>query len=289
MNNLISIISNVFNINDKYITIILQTILVVVIIKVIVKIMVFLYSKHQKSSKNKFLFNQRLSLAGNIIVLLLLFLVWEPYLKNLITIISFISAGLTIAVREVILNFIAGLVIKVKKPFVLEDRIEINGMKGDVVVINALSFKILEVGDRINGEQSSGLIINIPNSFIFSNALKNYNTAFKYIWDEITIKVPLNADINKTKKELLKVVESNEVIASIPKKMDKAIVDSSTEYRIYYNHLKPVIYSKIIDDYVELSIRFLVHPKKSRFVEDDLWVKILEKNKQKKIKLYEKN
>ena len=53
MNNLISIISNVFNINDKYITIIFQTILVVVIIKVIVKIMVFLYSKHQKSSKNK--------------------------------------------------------------------------------------------------------------------------------------------------------------------------------------------------------------------------------------------
>ena len=52
MNNLISIISNVFNISDKYITIILQTILVVVIIKVIVKIMVFLYSKHQKSSKN---------------------------------------------------------------------------------------------------------------------------------------------------------------------------------------------------------------------------------------------
>ena len=108
------------------------------------------------------------------------------------TIISFISAGITIAIRDIILNLFAGIYIKTKKPFKLEDRIEIDGIKGDVVVINALSFKILEVGDRINGEQSSGLIINIPNSFVFSKSLKNYNTAFKYIWDEIVINLNLD-------------------------------------------------------------------------------------------------
>ena len=101
------------------------------------------------------------------------------------TVISFISAGITIAIRDIILNLFAGLYIKAKKPFKLEDRISIDGVTGDVILINNLSFKILEVSDKPNGEQSSGLIINIPNSYIFSKTLKNYNLAFKYVWDEV--------------------------------------------------------------------------------------------------------
>jgi small-conductance mechanosensitive channel len=183
----------------------------------------------------------------------------------------------------------AGIYIKVRKPFKLEDRIEINEVKGDVVVINALSFKILEIGDRINGEQSSGIIVNIPNSFIFSYALKNYTTAFKYIWDEIVVKIPLKSDVNKIKEELLSIVNNNEIVEAIPRKMDKAVKESSLEYRIYYNHLDPIIYTKVVDDHIELDIRFLVHPKKIRTVENDVWLEILKKYDEKKIDLFFNN
>ena len=202
------------------------------------------------------------------------------------TIVSFVSAGITIALRELILNLFAGIYIKANKPFKLEDRISIDGVKGDVVLINNLSFKILEVGDRINGEQSSGLIINVPNSFIFSKTLKNYNTAFKYIWDEITIKLNLNADLEKNKSEIMDIISKNDIVEAIPKKMNREIKNASLDYRLYYNHLEPIIYTRVVDKHIELDLRFLVHPKKSRIVEDYVWSNILKKYNEGKIDLF---
>ena len=226
------------------------------------------------------------SYISNLFIIGGLFVVWSDYLSNFLTIISFVSAGVTIAIREVILNFFAGIFIKARAPFKLEDRIEINDVIGDVVVINLLSFKVLEVSDKENGEQSNGKIVNIPNSYIFSYALKNYTTAFKYIWDEINVNIPLEADVEATKKIILKIVNNNEVIKEIPKKMDKQVSDASLEYRIYYNHLEPIIYTRVNNNHIELSVRFLVHPKKMRNVENDIWIKILNEYQNKKITLY---
>lgn len=280
LNNMIT------TIGDDYLVLILKSILLLILSRILYKVIVLIFTKKIKTSRKVFLFNKNISILINIISLIVLFIIWEPHLKNIITLISFISAGLTIAIRDIILNLFAGIFINARKPFKLEDRISIDGVIGDVVVINALSFKILEVKDRENGEQSSGLIINIPNSFVFSKSLKNYNTAFKYIWEEITVKIPLDADVEKNKKELLEIVENNEIVASIPKKMNKEIHDASLDYRIYYNHLTPIIYTKVVDSHIELTARFLVHPKKSRIVEDDVWTKILKKFKENKIDLY---
>ena len=287
MNNILIKMNNIFNIDNPYLSLLIISLIVLAFFKIIAKIIVIIYKSSNKNSKNLFIFNQRINIITNIIIFLVLFLTWEKYLKSLVTLISFISAGLTIAVKDIIVNLFAGLYISVRKPFKLEDRIEINDMKGDVVALNSMSFKILEIGDRINGEQSSGIIINIPNSFIFNYALKNYTTAFKYIWDEMIINIDLSSDVNKNKKEILKIINNNEVIKTIPKKMNQAVEDASLEYRIYYNHLEPIIYTKIIDNHIELDARFLVHPKKVRNVEDSIWLNILQKYHENKIDLYQ--
>ena len=134
--------------------------------------------------------------------------------------------------------------------------------------------------------QSTGIIIHLPNSIIFSYPLKNYNKAFKYIWDEITIRVPLEADIVKTKKILYKIVNSNEVIKKIPAKLKKQINNVSNTYRIYYNQYDPMIYTKINESHVELQIRYLIHPKKARYIESILTSEILLANKNGQIELY---
>ena len=189
-------------------------------------------------------------------------------------------------VKEIIFDFFAGLYINIKKPFELEDRIEIDGIKGDVVSIRTLGFEILEVGDRVNAEQSTGWIFHIPNYLIFTKPLKNYTKAFKYIWDEVTIKVPLDADIEKTKTILYDIIENNEILKTIPRKMEDAVADVILEYRIYYNHLDPIIYTKIVDSHVELYLRYIVHPKKARNVQDDIYLKILEEYRNGNIELY---
>ena len=286
IDNLSKHLKEVTGMNNEYFVLIIISIIVIIGVKLINKIINKIYRLDEHSGKNMFTFRERTNIFANIIIVILLFSIWEGHLKNIVTIISFVVGATTLAIREVILNLTAGLYIKVSKPFKVEDRIEIDNIKGDVVLISALSFKVLELKDRLNGEQSSGIIVNIPNSKIFSNSLKNYTTAFKYIWSELVIPVSIDSDINKTKRILYSIVNKNEVIKSIPKKMDKAIDESKGQYRIYYNNLKPIIYTEYKDNHIEFTIRFLVHPKKERNVINDLWIKILECNKESVINLY---
>ena len=271
---------------SKYLIVLGRTLLVYTFFKVLNYIIVLISTKWINRSKTRFMFHQGVNVIMNIFCVVIIFLLWYPYLKNVMTVISFISAGITIAVRDIILNLFAGLYIKAKKPFKLEDRISIDGVTGDVILINNLSFKILEVSDKPNGEQSSGLIINVPNSFIFSKILKNYNLAFKYVWDEVNIRLKIDADLDKNKKEIMDIITSNETVKEIPKKMKKELKSATVDYRIYYNHLDPIIYTKVNDNHIELSLRFLTHPKKTRTIEDDLWVNILKKYKENKIDLF---
>ena len=226
---------------------------------------------------------QKINIVLTIIDLFIIFIIWNRFLDNIITIISFVSAALTLALRDFVYNFFAGIYIKVKKPFAVEDRIEVDEIKGDVVSINALSFEVLEVGNDLNAGQSTGLIVNIPNSVALTSPLKNYEKNFKYIWSEIMVRSKIGVNIEETKKILLDIVNSNEVVKRIPCKMESEIEDISLDYRIYYNKLDPIIYCRVVETHVEFYIRYLVHPKKTRYVEDDIWSKILEAHKEGKI------
>ena len=275
-----------FGFYSEYVELFILTTLIFIVFGILKAIVRALYSRADVSNKKKYFRNRMLKIALNIISIILVVLLWGHRISGMVTIISFLSAGIAIAVKEIIFDFFAGIYINMKKIFELEDRVEINGIKGDVVNIRSLGFEVLEVGDRVHAEQSTGRIIHIPNSFVFLYPLKNYTKAFKYIWDEITVKVPLDADIEKTKEVLYDIVNSNEILESIPKKMEDAVADVTVEYRIYYNYLDPIIYTEIVDSHVELYIRYIVHPKKSRIVEDEIYLKILEEYKNGNIRLY---
>jgi len=268
-------LNKVTGFNQEYIYLFLLSLIALVVLKVIKAINCKIYLKINKNSRDRFLYNKKMSLIMTVIFCFLLLMIWESHIKSFMTLISFVSASLTIALRDIIFNFFSGIYIQFTKPFEIEDRIEINSIKGDVININPLSFELLEVGENLYGEQSTGRIVHLPNNLIFSSNLKNYSKAFKYVWHEIMVKIPLDADVRKTKGVLYRIVNKNEVIKSIPSKMAHQINDASMDYRIYYNKLKPIVYTKVVDDHIELHIRYLIHPKKSRNVEDDIWTEIL--------------
>ena len=283
--NYIEKISKLFNIDEIYIGLILKTIIIIFLILVVEKIGIRII-KRTRDSKKEYNYTKKYKLIIRITILSAIIIVWGKYIKNFLTLISLVSAAFTIAIRDLIFNFFCGIYIKIVKPFVVEDRIEINGYKGDVVNINTMNFEILEVSNVDRTGQSTGIIIHLPNSIIFNYPLKNYNKAFKYIWDEITIRIPLDYDVNKAKKVLYKIVNSNEIIKKIPPKLKKQINNVSNSYRIYYNQYDPIIYTKINEDHIELQIRYLIHPKKARYVESIISSDILLAYKNGEIEIY---
>ena len=283
---IIKYLSNITSIDEIYWTLIAKTLVFFLFLTIIKKIGVRIL-KQINDSKKEYLYIQKYKLLINVIKILIFILLWGKYLESFITLISLISAGFTIALRDLIFNFFSGIYIKIKKPFGIEDRIEINNYKGDVININALSFEVLEVNNQTLTGQSTGVVTHLPNSLIFSYPLRNYNKVFKYIWNEMTFKVPLKCNLSKTKGVIYKIVNSNEVIKTIPSKMKNQVNNSSSDYRVYYNQYDPIIYTQIIDSHIELTVRYLIHPKKARYINSVISNKVIEAYHNGEIELYQ--
>lgn len=286
--NILNRLSELTSIDNKYWILIFKTLVFWLVLDIIKRIIIRVF-KRIKNGRKEYEYTQKLKLVISILKLFVFILLWAKYLKGFITIISFISAGFTIALRDVILNVFAGIYIKIVKPFNVEDRIEINNYKGDVVNINAMNFELLEVDNADFMGQSTGVITHVPNSTIFSYPLRNYDKVFKYIWNEITVNIPLDFDIEKVRKTLYRIVNKNDVIDKVPEIVKKDIQDISTDYRIYYSEYTPIVYCKVMGDYVEYTLRYLVDPRKARYVNSSIWKHILLAHQKGEIKLYNKN
>ena len=285
---ILNYLSEITSIDSRYWILIFKTLLFWLIFDIAKRICIKVF-KRIKDSKKEYLYTQKLKLIIVVLKLFIFILLWSDYLKSFITIISFISAAFTIALRDVIQNLFAGIYIKMIKPFNIEDRIEINNYKGDVVNINAMNFELLEVDNADFTGQSTGVITHIPNSVIFNYPLRNYDKAFKYVWNEIEVNVPLDYDGDEVRKTLYKIISKNDVIDKVPEIVKKDIEDISTDYRIYYSEYTPIIYCKVMGDYVVYTLRYLVDPRKSRYVLSSIWKHILIAHQKGEIKLYNKS
>lgn len=286
--NILNYLSDITSIESKYWILMLKTLIFWLFLDIIKKICIKILKKI-RNSKKEYLYTQKLRLIIFMLKLFVFILLWAKYLKSFIPIISFISAGFTFALRDVISNLFAGLYIKVLKPFNIEDRIEINNYKGDVVNINSMSFELLEVDNSNFMGESTGVITHVPNSTIFNYPLRNYDKAFKYIWNEIEVHIPLDFSIEKVRKTLYRIVSKNDIIDKVPEIVKKDIKDISTDYMIHYSAYTPIVYCKVVDDYVVYTLRYLVDPRKAKYVYSSIWKHILLAHQKGEIKLYNQN
>lgn len=277
------IISSVTGMEGPYANLIIDTLLIIIFVKIVQKVFYFFFSKIFKKNKTRFNFRKKVSFVCNIFLVFIIIIIWEDFLLKFITLFSFVTAAIAYSLRDTIINFFAGIYIRLAKPFQVEDRIMICNHIGDVVNISSLSFEVLEVNS--DTFQSTGSIVHIPNSKVISEPLINYVKVFKYVWNETEVKISINSDIKKVKGILYSIVNNNDIIKSIPSKMINELNNNSS-YRIYYNKLEPIIYTNIKDKYVSMNIRYLVHPKKKRNVINEINNQLLKLNEEGKISLY---
>lgn len=277
------IISSVTGMEGPYANLIIDTLLIIIFVKIVQKVSNFFFSKIFKKNKTRFNFRKKVSFVCNIFLVFIIIIIWEEFLLKFITLFSFVTAAIAYSLRDTIINFFAGIYIRLAKPFQVEDRIMICNHIGDVVNISNLSFELLEVNN--DTFQSTGSIVHIPNSKVISEPLINYVKVFKYVWNETEVRISIDSDIKKVKGILYSIVNNNDIIKSIPGKMINELNNNSS-YRIYYNKLEPIIYTNIKDKYVSMNIRYLVHPKKKRNVINEINNQLLKLNEEGKISLY---
>lgn len=237
------------------------------------EILISVIAKKTENPQTVYFAKRMIGYGYGILLIILLAGVWIKGFGSIGTYIGIVSAGLAIALHETLANIAAWLFIIWKKPFSIGDRIQIGDTKGDVIDIRMFQFSLVEVGNWVNAEQSTGRVMHIPNNMVVKEKLANYHAGFTHIWNEIGVLITFESDWRKAKKILETIAK--EKVGYVAAEAEQEIHRAASEYMIYFRKLTPAVYLSTKDSGIMLSIRYVILPRKRRGSEQEIWEAIL--------------
>jgi small-conductance mechanosensitive channel len=198
---------------------------------------------------------------------------WFAGVEALATFFGLLSAGLAIALKDLVSNLAGWGFIIWRRPFEVGDRVQIGPHAGDVIDLGLFQFTLNEIGGWVSADQSTGRIIHIPNGKIFTDPVANYNKGFRYIWNEVPVVVTFESDWRKAKQILGKIAVKH--AEHLTAQAEQELLAASQQYLINYRKLTPIVYTNVVDYGVQLTIRYLIEPRKRRGTEHAIWEDIL--------------
>jgi len=214
------------------------------------------------------------SYAVFVVGVLLVVQIWLEAIRQVGTFLGLVSAGLAIALKDLVADLAGWVFLMWRRPFDLGDRIQLGDHAGDVVDIRIFQFTILEVGNWVGADQSTGRIIHLPNSSVFQQPLANYSAGFPFLWNELPVLVTFESDWRKAKTVLSEI--TSEETADLTSRAAETLKRVARRYMIHYPTLTPTVYTSVQDSGVLLTIRYLCEPRKRRGTSQALWERILD-------------
>lgn len=202
-----------------------------------------------------------------------LIVVWRSAIGHLALFGGLAVAGLAFAMQEAIgsvagwFNIVSGGIYRIG------DRVELGGVKGDVIDITLLRTKVLEMGSSrsdeptwVGGRQYTGRIVSVSNKATFDMPTYNYSQFFDFVWEELRIPVPYRCDWRQAEQILLE--EARRVSAT---EGARAAMDEMTKrFPVPKQEVEPKVYVSLTDNWVELAARFVIPVRQARSILNDM-------------------
>lgn len=252
---------------------ILLSIAIIVFVWVLRFLILKLVWRQTEDPRLRYQWKRSIGITLSLISIILISSVWISAFARFGAFLGLLSAGLAIALKDPLTNIAGWLFISTRKPFSVGDRVQIGENTGDVIDIRLFQFAILEVGNWVQADQSTGRIIHIPNGIVFLTPQANYGKGFRYIWNEIPVLVTFesNWELAKTILEKIIIIHAEH----LTKKVEKELKEATKKYLITYLQLTPVVYTSVLESGVNLTIRYLCDFHTRRDIEHNIWEDIL--------------
>jgi len=249
------------------------SLLIIIFLSITRLILLRIVWKQTKNIKIRYNWKRSISLIIPFIGVILISAVWISAFRQFGAFLGLFTAGLAIALKDPVTNLAGWFFIIFRKPFIVGDRVQIGQHAGDVVDIRLFQFTILEIGNWVEADQSTGRIIHIPNGKVFQEPQANFSSGFNYIWNEIPVRITFESNWEKAKSILTDIIKNH--AEHISHDAEKEIFETSRNFMIYYKHLTPIVYTKVKDFGVLLTIRYLCNPRKRRGSENEIWESVI--------------
>ena len=229
--------------------------------------------KQIKSNKTIYKWKRTSNSVLMLLGLLILGFLWFSSLGSFTAFIGLVTAALAFALRDIVTDLAGYVFVMIRRPFQVSDRIQIGETKGDVLQIEWFQITLLEVGNWVNQDQSTGRIIYMPIGQVLTQTIFNYTAGFDWIWNEISVLMTFESNWEKAKKIILDIIAKQdlEMNQNIEKKLKKAM----QHHLIEYSNIKPIVYTNTTDSGINLTVRYLCPPKMRRISEHNFWESLL--------------
>jgi len=228
-----------------------------------------------KDNDNRYRAKKFSSFVGYILTILLLTIVFSDKLGGLTVALGVAGAGIAFALQEVIVSFAGWLAIMFGGFYKTGDRVQLGGIKGDVMDIGVLRTTIMETGQWVDGDLYNGRIVFIANSFVFKEPVFNYSGDFPFLWDEI--KIPIQYGSNyELAKEIFEQV-GKDVAGELSEKSKEQWIVLQDKYRLEDAQTDSMVSLIANDNWVEYTLRYIVNYKRRRITKTALYTQILKR------------
>jgi small-conductance mechanosensitive channel len=197
--------------------------------------------------------------------------------------VGLVTAGLAVALQKVWTAFAGYLVLMRGRVYTVGDRIAIGSVKGDVLSVGFLYTRIMEMGESgppdkrevwVSGRQFTGRIVTITNDRVFNDPIFNYTREFPFLYEEIVIPIKYDADRKRAEEILLRCAEP--ATAELRELSEESRRRLEEEYFVTVDALTPRVYYRLTDNWLELTLRFVVRDHGIRSMKDSMSRHILD-------------
>jgi small-conductance mechanosensitive channel len=245
----------------------------IALIWALVKFLKVRFTTRMEQADAKYRARKLLDLGGFVLVIVLLTVVYSERLGGLTMALGVAGAGIAFALQEVIASVAGWLAIMFAGFYRTGDRVQLGGVKGDVIDIGVLRTTIMEIGQWVDGDLYNGRIVLVANSFVFKEPVFNYSSDFPFLWDEIKVPVMFGSDYE----------EARELFGTVLDEVAGGLSDSSqakwkgmvTKFMVEDARTQPWVTLVFNDNWVEYTLRYVVGYKNRRGTKDALFTRIL--------------
>ena len=184
------------------------------------------------------------------------------------------GAGIAFALQEVIASVAGWAAISVGSFYAPGDRVQVGGIRGDVIDVSILRTTLMEVGEWVAADLYTGRIVRVSNSSVFKEPVFNYSGEFPFLWDEIILPVKYGSDWKQAREMLRGLV--NEVLVGYAEEVKESWRRVARQYRVEEANVEPMITLRATDNWIEFTVRYVVNYRKRRWMKDHLFTRILE-------------
>ncbi len=273
MNRLLETIQESSGLSPDVVKKIIASIGIILVLWFIRIVIVRIVWKQTEDVRIRYIWQKSLSYIIVFLSIIFISALWVNAFESVGTYLGLVSAGLAIALKDLVTNIAGWVFIIIRRPFTLGDRVQIGNSTGDVIDIRAFQFSLMEIGNWVDADQSTGRVIHIPNGKIFTETQANYSKGFQHIWNEIPVLLTFESNWEKAKAIMKKIV--NKHAEHLSEEAKKRIKEASRKFMIFYTTLTPTVYTSVKDSGVLLTVRYLCEPRRRRGSEQVIWEDIL--------------